>query len=358
MAIFVLQTIDHRRSTPVMTFVRRSLLLLTVLVTIGAMSTLPLRTSHATSTADYCAGAPEQEFLALINQYRASKGVGALSMSQTLGAAAQHHALDMATTNTLSHTLSDGTDWLQNIINHGYPYGYRSENIAWGYGSPQSVFDAWKASSGHNANMLNSGFGAIGISRVYEATAPYKYYWVTTFGSALDTPATLCGGPPAPTATTQPAQPTATSTPKPATSTPVPPTATATAKPATSTPVPPTSTPVAPTATAAPQVPAAPSSLTASGKVRGNDLTWRDNSANENGFRVYRSDNGGAWQVVGNNLAAGTTRFQDRSIQRGHAYAYFVIAFNTAGDSAGSNVATVNVPAGNSAKPNGKSSGG
>ena len=101
----------------------------------------------ATTVSEYCQGSVEQEFLTLINTYRVQHGLGQLAASQTLGAAAQHHALDMATTNTLAHTLSDGTTWLDNIINHGYPYGYRTENIAWGYATAQNVFDAWKASS-------------------------------------------------------------------------------------------------------------------------------------------------------------------------------------------------------------------
>src|SRR5262245_28353324 len=61
------------------------------------------------ATADYCAESEKQAFLTLINSYRAQNGVGALAMSQTLGAAAEHHSVDMAATNSGSHTLSDGT---------------------------------------------------------------------------------------------------------------------------------------------------------------------------------------------------------------------------------------------------------
>ena len=349
--------------------IRRSCLFLLALSIIGSgliVAGTRIRDVQASSTSEYCLGTPEQEFLALINNYRAANGLGKLAPSQTLGSAAQHHAIDMGTTSTYSHTLSDGTTWSQNIVNHGYPYSGRGENIAWGYGSAETVFAAWKGSSSHNANMLYSGFAAIGIDLYYDSTTHNKYYWVTTFGSRLDTAATVCGGTVQPTATatpkpatvtptaTKPA-PTATATSKAAepTATPEPaePTATATKVPATSTPVAPTATAVPPTATATavpptatavPQVPVAPSALKASGKQTMNQLSWRDNASNESGYRVYRSDNGGAWQIVGDNLQPGTTRFQDKSnVQKGHSYRYYVIAFNAAGVSNPSNTVSV-----------------
>ena len=313
-----------------------------------------VRTTDATSVSEYCAAPIDQEFLTLINNYRAQNGAGPVAMSQTLGAAAQHHALDMARTGTLAHTLSDGTDWLQNIINHGYPHSYRSENIAWGYGSAQAVFDAWKASSTHNTTMLNGGFGAIGISRVYDASAPYRYYWVTTFGSQLDTAAKSCSGSAEPTATSIPATatatkapPTATPTKVPATATPitVQPTATATSVPATAVPtnVPPTATNTAVPPTEAPLVgvPVAPTRVRMSAKPRFVQVSWRDNATNETGYRVYRSTDGGAsWQVIADRLPANTSQYKDDSPvgARGSATTYAVVAYNASGESA---VATV-----------------
>jgi len=139
---------------------------------------------------EYCANAEEIKFMGLINEYRADNGVGELKLSQTLGAAAEHHALDMAATGNNTHTLSDGTTWLQNIINHEYPFDYRSENIAWGYSSAESVLAAWKASPGHNTNMLRPGFGAMGISR---RLSPGGYpNWVNTFACCLDQLGEFC----------------------------------------------------------------------------------------------------------------------------------------------------------------------
>ena len=193
--------------------------------------------------ADYCAEPEELAFLKLINDYRAQNGVGPLVLSQTLGAASEHHSIDMATNNYFSHTLSDGTSWDQNMTAHGYTYStYRGENIAAGYETAANTFTQWKNSPGHNANMLSSVFTAIGIGRAYNSTATYRWYWTTDFGGYADASAQACptGSTPTPTrvvtATSTPVtQPTSTSTavPQPtATATVAPPTATTAPSPA------------------------------------------------------------------------------------------------------------------------------
>jgi uncharacterized protein YkwD len=202
-----------------------------------------------TATADYCMDSEEQAFLQLINNYRAQNGLGALVAVQTAGAAADHHSIDMATNNYFSHTLFDGTMWSQNLTNHGYTNygGFRGENIAGGYSTATSVLAAWKASSAHNANMLNANFLAIGIGRAYGATSTYKWYWTTTFGGYVDGTAALCGAP-APTPTNTPAPsptPVKTATPLPSPTNTPQPSPTNTPQPA------PTNTPQ-PTATASP----------------------------------------------------------------------------------------------------------
>src|SRR5215211_1221716 len=125
--------------------------------------------------------------LSLINSYRKSKGLSSLRLSRTLGAAAEHHSIDMARNNYFSHTLSNGTSWSQNILNHGYTAsGTIGENIAAGYSSAQATFDQWRGSSVHRQNMLNSNFRAIGIGRASRSTSRYGWYWTTTFGGRFD----------------------------------------------------------------------------------------------------------------------------------------------------------------------------
>src|SRR5829696_7608458 len=48
------------------------------------------------ATSDYGVEREELAFLQLINEYRAQNGLWPLALSQTIGAAAEHHSTDMA----------------------------------------------------------------------------------------------------------------------------------------------------------------------------------------------------------------------------------------------------------------------
>ena len=169
--------------------------------------------SRSTSAAEYSPNGEECRFLAVINQYRAESNsdLPPLTLLRSLGAAADHHATDMANHNYFDHTLSDGTTWSQNIINHGYDFNAlgagAGENLAAGTNSAtaDAVFTQWRNSSRHNANMLSSDFKAIGIGRAYNSGAKYDWYWTTTFGGKVSGETVACSGDanptPPPTAT-------------------------------------------------------------------------------------------------------------------------------------------------------------
>jgi uncharacterized protein YkwD len=142
----------------------------------------------AANAVTWTAEPDECKFLGIINDYRKANGLGALTISVTLSAAAEFHSLDMAKKNYFSHTLADGTTWSQNIANFGYPSDTsRAENIAAGRGTAEEVFTQWKESPGHNKNMLSAKFNAIGIGRVAGLDgSKYKWYWTNTFGSRID----------------------------------------------------------------------------------------------------------------------------------------------------------------------------
>ena len=155
--------------------------------TLAAGNAQPRSLAASQATATYSPETEECAFLGLINAYRTKNGLGTLALSLTLGAAANHHSNDMASKNYFSHDLIDGTSWSQNISNYGYPTNTaRAENIAAGYGSAADTFTQWKNSSGHNANMLGSGYNAIGIGRAYKTGSTYGYYWTTDFGNVVD----------------------------------------------------------------------------------------------------------------------------------------------------------------------------
>ena len=67
-------------------------------------------------------------------------------------------------------------------------------------------------------------------------------------------------------------------------------------------------------------------------------LTWTDNSTDETGFKVERSNvSTGPW-VLQTTTAANVTSFNQTGLVSGTQYCYRVIATNTFGDAAPSNV--------------------
>ena len=97
-----------------------------------------------------------RRLVALINEYRASHGRSPLASDRTLAALAGEHSTAMARADALSHD--------------DFPSRARRsrgnlcvENVGWNYRTPQAQFDAWRASPGHDRNMLDGRVDRIGI---------------------------------------------------------------------------------------------------------------------------------------------------------------------------------------------------
>ena len=149
---------------------------------VGAASPASAQTA-ATTALD----AEEAAFCRAINTYRAQNGLPALRVSTSLANAATWHTNDMAQRNYFSHTDSLSRDPFKRMTAFGYGYSTsRGENVAAGKATAADTFAQWKASTGHNKNMLSSAYKVIGISRSYSATSTYKWYWNTDFGGYVD----------------------------------------------------------------------------------------------------------------------------------------------------------------------------
>lgn len=181
---------------------------------IGIMMLVLLLAGNASALYD----SEAQSFLSLINNYRAQNNLGPLSIDSLLQDSANWMSNDMLTSciagkYTCSHTDSTGRTFDQRLRDFGYPAGTTAsagENLAWGYNggatTAQQVFNLWKNSPGHNANMLSSSYVAIGISR---SCSSGNCAWVNDFGSKIMKPYN-----PSPTPTPTPA-PTPSPTPTP-----------------------------------------------------------------------------------------------------------------------------------------------
>lgn len=119
-----------------------------------------------------------------INEYRRENGVRPLLLSRSLGMAARSHAIYMAETDDVSHTLTGlGLTWSENILRFGYPEGYAlGEVVAAGRSSAAGTLNQWKNSPGHNRAILNPNFRAMGPGRAVNPDGRYVYYWCVDLG--------------------------------------------------------------------------------------------------------------------------------------------------------------------------------
>lgn len=104
------------------------------------------------------------EVLRLVNVERASVGLPALQWHEPASQVAYDHDVDMDVRNFFSHINPDGQDPLDRVVEAGIT-GFSSvgENIARGQSSPAAVMTAWMNSTGHRANILNTGYTHLGV---------------------------------------------------------------------------------------------------------------------------------------------------------------------------------------------------
>ncbi len=180
----------------------------------GAQTT----TACAVSSTDQAVDIEEQALLNLINQYRQQYGKNVLAMDPTVTRAAAWFSRDMATKNYFpyNHVDSNGRTIDQRLRWCGASFTKWAENIYAGRSDAQSVFAAWRNSSGHNANILRDDVTLAGIARAYAAGTTYGWYWtldLTNSSAVTATTTTATTISPATTTTTRPTTTTTTTRP-------------------------------------------------------------------------------------------------------------------------------------------------
>jgi uncharacterized protein YkwD len=107
------------------------------------------------ATADLEAGYARR-LAELVNKYRSSHGRPALTVDGAIAKLAQEHSAAMARAGQLNHD-----DFPSRVRRSGRPMCV--ENVGWNYRSPESQFEGWRASPGHDRNMLDPRVDRIGI---------------------------------------------------------------------------------------------------------------------------------------------------------------------------------------------------
>ena len=131
----------------------------------------------------------EQRIVDLVNNERDLAGLPPLKLFSPLKDAARYHAVDMAQDNYFNHDTYDRSgsslnwvcSWSTRISNFYTGWSMLGENIAAGASTPEGAMALWMGSSGHRANILNSGYWEIGAG-YHTGGGQYGSYWVQDFG--------------------------------------------------------------------------------------------------------------------------------------------------------------------------------
>jgi uncharacterized protein YkwD len=176
------------------------------LAVLGAYAAMPMAWASHDPEGTYCAAPAEMQMLALINDFRAGRGLEPLVLSEPLGSAATHKSEAMAREGYLAHVSPAGVAPRALVTEHGYRHNTTiGENIAAGQESAEATFAQWRDSPPHRELMLDEAFAAVGIARAYNVETPYDWYWTAEFGGVLADPAEPCAEDAAPAATPVPA---------------------------------------------------------------------------------------------------------------------------------------------------------
>ncbi|WP_394617309.1 CAP domain-containing protein [Lentzea sp. JNUCC 0626] len=121
----------------------------------------------------------EDAVVRLVNEFRVKKNLPRLRVDERLRAAARAHSEDMAHRGFCAHENPDGVTPAARMTAAGHP-APGAENVARGQETPRSVMNAWIASPGHHANLVNPSFTAIGVGVSFAgARGPC---WTQNFG--------------------------------------------------------------------------------------------------------------------------------------------------------------------------------
>ena len=128
--------------------------------------------------------APEQRIIQLINQARVAQGLGPLSLTPELNAAAKAHAEDMAAKGYMEHTAPSGSTPQTRAIKAGYG---APANSAWlvlevisARATPEAAAN-WLLSDRLHRGVLMRGYWRE-MGAAYIQGGPYGQFWVVEFG--------------------------------------------------------------------------------------------------------------------------------------------------------------------------------
>lgn len=111
----------------------------------------------------------------MISQYRRDHGLGPVALDPNLQRAALAQSEAMAQAGLLSHEVRGPLG--QRLDAAGASNGLAVENVSAGRRTLAEALNAWRASAGHNKNLLEKGVRRMGIATAYAPDTRYKVFW-------------------------------------------------------------------------------------------------------------------------------------------------------------------------------------
>ncbi len=119
----------------------------------------------------------------IVNAYRKEKGLRPLKLQPALTEAARSHSRDLAKWDRISHFGSDGSNPWDRVKRAGYHARLAAENVGTGQVTIDEVIKGWRASPGHNKNLLLSDAEHMGIALVQDSKTEFKTFWTLVIAS-------------------------------------------------------------------------------------------------------------------------------------------------------------------------------
>jgi uncharacterized protein YkwD len=108
--------------------------------------------------------------IALMNEYRAEKGLPPLSESRQLTQAASDRMRHMEDLGYWSHNAPDGMSPFVWLMARDYAYSAAAENLASGFETARLLVESWMESPGHRDNIMGADFEHCGIAIIEGST--------------------------------------------------------------------------------------------------------------------------------------------------------------------------------------------
>ncbi|MEM7336862.1 MAG: PKD domain-containing protein, partial [Chloroflexota bacterium] len=129
-----------------------------------------------------------EQLFVYVNEARRQFGLRSLAEVPQLSAAAQSHAVDMASFKYTGHVGSDGSAPIERFVQFQYGGGYAGEATAWGFEHPYQAVEFWVNSPSHRKIILNENATDLGVGYTVDLRAPSVWYWTTEYGNRFGSP--------------------------------------------------------------------------------------------------------------------------------------------------------------------------